>query len=329
MQEKRKEKLIMNLIEQRKHFEATKKIYESVKLSFHGVEGYDVYNSSIPFEWSRKKYIFGRVERRREWARSWTRLFESTGKDDWTLVPNSMIYQLEDPYVSMIKDTIVLGGTHVRYKQGSLETYYGYFYRGKEINDLYYFTTGPAYMKDIRLVEIADGKIGVFSRPRSEEIREKYGSESLVGFTTIDSLDELSAEVIENAPYIPGLFEKDEWGGCNQAYYLDSGLIGVVGHKSYKSRQENGQETLTYMNVSFVFDPVKHEAMNEKIIGTRPCYPAGPGKKPGLVDCAFPSGILMREDGKADLYSGIGDCEVGRIVIDYPFEGYGNIAIRS
>ena len=33
----------------------------------------------------------------------------------------------------------------------------------------------------------------------------------------------------------------------------------------------------------------------------------------------------MREDGKVDLYSGIGDAEVGRIVIDYPFEGYGQI----
>ena len=35
--------------------------------------------------------------------------------------------------------------------------------------------------------------------------------------------------------------------------------------------------------------------------------------------CAFTSGIVMRQDGKVDLYSGIGDTEVGRIVIDYPF----------
>ncbi len=30
-------------------------------------------------------------------------------------------------------------------------------------------------------------------------------------------------------------------------------------------------------------------------------------------------------DGKADLYSGIGNCEAGRVAIDYPFEGYGGI----
>ena len=73
-------------------------------------------------------------------------------------------------------------------------TYYGYFYRGTDISNLYYFTTGPYYMKDIRL----------------------------------------------------DLFGKDEWGGCNQAYLLDSG---------------------------------------------------------------------------------IGDCETGRIAIDYPFEGYGRIIL--
>ena len=48
-------------------------------------------------------------------------------------------------------------------------------------------------------------------------------------------------------------------------------------------------------------------------------------KKPDLVDCAFSSGIVMRKDGKADLYSGLGDAAEGRITIPYPFEGYGKI----
>ena len=315
----------MNLIEQRKHFENTKQIYESVKLTFHGVDGFDVYNSSIPFEWQGKEYIFGRVERRGEWARSWVRPFIKTGKDEWTLVPDSMIYQLEDPYVAMIGNSLVLGGTHVRYKQGKIDTYYGYFYKGTELNNLYYFTTGPDFMKDIRLVEMADKRIGVFSRPRNEAIRKKFGSEAQIGFSIINNLNELSAEVIENAPYIPNLFDTGEWGGCNQAYQLDSGLIGVIGHKCYKAVNVEGLEIQTYMNISFVFDPAKHTALDVKIIGTRPCYPVGPAKQPFLVDCAFTSGIVARTDGKADLYSGIGDCEVGRIVIDDPFKEYGQV----
>lgn len=77
----------MNLPELRKEFEARKHIHEKACLAFHGVEGLDVYNTSIPFPWQGKKYIFGRVERRSEWARSWVRLFEETGQDDWTSCP--------------------------------------------------------------------------------------------------------------------------------------------------------------------------------------------------------------------------------------------------
>lgn len=315
----------MNLIEQRKHFENTKKIYESIKLTFHDVDGFDVYNSSIPFEWQGGKYIFGRIEKRDEWARSWVRLFMETGKDDWTLVPDSMIYQLEDPYIAILGKNLVLGGTHVRYKQGKIDTYYGYFYKGTEIDNLYYFTTGPDYMKDIRLVELADKRIGVFSRPRNEMIRKKFGSEAQIGFSIINSLDELSAEVIENAPYIPNLFDTGEWGGCNQAYLLDSDMMGVIGHKCYKAVNSEGLEIQTYMNIAFVFDQEKHTALDVKIIGTRPCYPAGAAKQPFLVDCAFTSGIVSRPDGMVDLYSGIGDCEEGRIVIDDPFKEYGRI----
>ncbi|MBS4197013.1 DUF1861 family protein [Lederbergia citri] len=319
----------MNLAKKREQFEKTKNVYESAKLTFIGVDGFDVYNTSIPFSYKNKTYIFGRVEKRDEWARSWVRLFENTGQDEWTLVSDSMIYQLEDPYIAFIDQELVMGGTHVRYKQGEIDTFFAYFYKGTELDNLYYFTTGPEYMKDIRLVQLDDNQIGVFSRPRSEEIRKKYGSESIVGFTTIHHLSELTAEVIENAPIIEGLFGKDEWGGCNQCYLLSSGYIGVIGHKCYNQLADDGEEIKVYMNVSFVFDPKTHQLINEKIIGTRSCYPDGPAKLPNLVDCAFTSGIVVRPDGKVDLYSGIGDTEEGRITIDNPFEGYGNIVERK
>lgn len=312
----------MNLIEQKNKFEETSVTFDRAKLTFKGVDGFDVYNSSIPFTYKGKTYVFGRVEKREDWARSWVRLFEQTGEDEWTLVDNSMIYQLEDPYVSIIKGEIVLGGTHVRYKQGEVDTFYGYFYRGTDVNDLYYFTTGPDYMKDIRLVELANGKIGVFSRPRNEEIRKKFGSESIIGFTTIDDLNELSADVVENAPMIDGIFGKDEWGGCNQCYLLSTGNIGIIGHKSFNEIGTDGIEKKVYMNISMVFDPKSHKLLDQKIIATRSSFLDGPAKKPDLEDCAFASGIVTREDGKVDLYSGIGDTEEGRITIDYPFEGY-------
>lgn len=61
---------IVNLKQQREEFEQKRNILESVILTFHGVEGYDVYNTSIPFSWEGNEYLFGRVERRSEWARS-------------------------------------------------------------------------------------------------------------------------------------------------------------------------------------------------------------------------------------------------------------------
>ena len=73
------------------------------------------------------------------------------------------------------------------------------------------------------------------------------------------------------------------------------------------------------MNISFEFNPQTYEVTNKKVIGTRSCYPEGPAKLPNLIDCTFTSGIVMREDKKADLYAGIGDTMEGCITIDYPF----------
>lgn len=315
----------MTLKQRRMAFEKSKNIYESATLLFHGVDGFDVYNISIPFVRDGKRYLFGRIERREEWARSWVRLFEETGLDEWSVVEGSMIYTLEDPYISEIGDELVMGGTHVQYQSGKYSTFFGYFYRGVDLHNLYYFTTGPNKMKDIRLVPLSDGKIGVFSRPRNAEMRSKYGSESMIGFTVIDNLEELTAGVIENAPYIYGIFGEGEWGGVNQAYLLDSGKIGVIGHICYLDQDENGEELRVYLNMAFVFDPITREPSNLQLIGSRSCYPPGPAKMPYLVDCVFSSGIVMRPDGKADLYSGIGDCQAGRITIDYPFAGQGRL----
>ncbi len=311
----------MTMKEKKARFEAARPQQENVLLTFTGVDGYDVYNCSIPFTWEGREYIFGRVERREEWARSWVRLFEKSGKDTYALVPGSMIYQLEDPFIQMIHGELVLGGTSVEKESGNVKTYRGYFYRGKKLDDLVYFTTGPDRMKDIRLVELRDGRIGVFSRARGRKIEEMYGAGAVVGFAVIDDLNQLTAEVVENAPVIGNLFGRGEWGGCNQCYLLNDGRVGVIGHKCYEeARAEQGTQ-LIYMNVSFIFDPETHQATEPQILATRGSYPVAAAKKPKLLDCAFTSGIVLRADGKVDLYSGVGDTHEGRVVIDNPFAG--------
>lgn len=310
----------MDFKKERQLFEKKKRIYESCKLVFSGLKNKDVYNPSIPFKWKEKEYLYGRIETRDQWARSLVGLFEKIEADKWQLIPNMLLYQLEDPFITIINNELILGGVHVRYKQNKIDKYYTYFYRGHDPLNLYYFTTGPDNMKDIRLVELENNKIGVFSRPKNEMIKKLYNCDSAIGFTSINDLDELNDQVIENAKYIPDLFKTGEWGGCNQAYQLDSGLIGVIGHKCYQSN-----DIATYTNIAFIFDPKKHKILNLKIIGTRNCYPKGPAKKPNLIDCAFTSGIVPINNNKVNLYSGLNDCEVGRIVIDNPFKEYGNI----
>ncbi len=311
----------MNVSEERKSFEASRRVYERAALTFHGVEPMDVYNPSIPFDWQGQTYIYGRVENRGDWARSTVRLFARSGPDDWTAVPGAMIYPLEDPYVARIDGELVLGGTHVRIRQGQIDAYYAYFYRGADLRDLVYFTTGPKFMKDIRLVQLADGRVGVFSRPQGAEILRQTGSLAQVGFTIIDRLADLNAEVIAAAAYIPGLFGPGEWGACNQAYLLADGQVGVIGHRSYQTPRPGDEPLLSYLNIAFVFDPLRHAAHDLRIIGTRACYPDGPSKRPDLADVAFTAGIVRNAPGRVDLYSGLGDAGVGRIVIDDPFAG--------
>ncbi|KAK7194573.1 hypothetical protein NESM_000375100 [Novymonas esmeraldas] len=296
-------------------FEANKRVYESALLTFKGVEGYDVYNCSVPLHYKGKLHIYGRVEKRDVWASSHVRLFEETGKDEFTAV-SGHTWELEDPYIQNVKGEMIFGGTHVRKNGNEVLSYYGYFYRGTPVKTSY-FTTGPDFMKDIRVVQLQDGRLGIFSRVRTT-------AEVYVGFSTVDTVDRLTTAAIVAATPIdfikPGM-----WGGVNQAYLLSSGKVGCIGHSAYYDTKPSGEPLTVYVNVSFIFDPETRQLDAERVIGTRSCYPASPAKRPNLEDCVFASGIVMREDGKCDLYSGLGDTCEGRITIDYPFEGYGTV----
>ncbi|CAC9459206.1 conserved hypothetical protein [Leishmania infantum JPCM5] len=302
--------------EAKKAFEANKRVYESVLLTFKGVDGYDVYNCSVPFSYKGKTHIYGRVEKRDIWAASHVRLFEETGKDEFTAVPDGMTWLLEDPFVSRVKGEALFGGTRVRKVSDRLLSYYCDFFRGG-IEQGLYFTTGPDNMKDIRCVELANGSIGVFSRPKTDVY-------TCIGFTIIDDLSELTQKVINEAEPL-NVLHAGAWGGVNQAYLLTSGKVGCIAHYSYNSKDDKDRPTSVYLNYSFVLDPETKQAEMERIIGTRSCYPDYPVKTEKLIDCAFSSGIVMRNDGKCDLYSGLGDTCEGRITIDYPFEGCGAV----
>ena len=308
----------MNARELRDIFHRRHSVHESTLLRFEHMEGVDVYNCSVPFDWQGRRYLFGRVERREDWANSVTVLFAETAPDCYAPAAGAVVYPLEDPHIAVIGGELILGGTHVRKSRGKIDTLYGYYYRGQDPRFLSHYTCGPANMKDIRLVEMADGRTGVFTRPRGKDVAARYGSEAVVGFAVLESPDELDASITDRARVIDGLFSPGEWGGCNQCYLLKDGRIGVIGHRCYRDPAAE-TELQVYLNTAFIFDPVSFAVTDMQVIGEKASYPDTPAMLPYLADCAFTSGIVMRPDGKADLYSGLGDVAQGRAVIDAPF----------
>lgn len=278
----------------------------------------DTYNPSVPFDLNGVTYIAGRVESR-EKEQSKVMFFkkEETG---WRLCKEAMAFELQDPFVTFIDDELILGGVRVDWDEatGYARAWYTDFYRGTALNNLTLFASGPKHMKDIRLVQLKDRRIGIFTRPQGQEMLGKYGCIAKVGFTVADSLEDVTAETIKNAPFLEELFLPEEWGGCNQIHLLKDGNLGVIGHIAYG--EDKGKEKyLHYYGMAFVMNPVTGERSTPRVIIARDCFPEGPAKAPRLKDITFTAGIERLDDGKAVIYTGLSDAQVGSAVIEDPF----------
>lgn len=62
----------------------------------------------------------------------------------------------------------------------------------------------------------------------------------------LNSINELDADVVEQATAIEGVFGRDEWGGCNQCLLLENGKIGVIGHGCYNEFGRYNQSASIY-----------------------------------------------------------------------------------
>lgn len=288
-----------------------KTIKSTKKLVFHGVDGYDVYNITAPFVNAGKTYIAGRVEKR-DSELSEVVFFEE--QDEATYVADESIprLKLQDPYITIIAGEIVIGGTEVfnhPEKVGEL-WYNAVKYRGSDLNNLTRFFEGPYGMKDIRIVELSNGKILVFTRPQGET-----GGRGQIGTIIIDDLEHICDVDLVNAPLLK-IFISEEWGGVNEAHILESGKVGVLSHIA--SFDENGDRH--YYASAFIYDIVTKEVDDFKIITTRQDLEPGESKRPDLQDVVFSGGI--RIDGEmARLYIGAGDCEAHYVEIENPFLG--------
>lgn len=296
--------------------QAPRKVSNARPLTFCGVDGYDVYNISTPFHCDGQTYIAGRVEKR-DTEFSCVRIFQQTADNTFTaILPEMTFRNLQDPFVTIINGEIVLGGVQIvshPLDENRIISWQTLFFRGKTPAELTLCAVGPSCMKDIRLCGLSDGRVTVFSRPQGRK-----GGKGKIGFTIIDSLNDLCADTILDAVIDPSFFCEDEWGGCNEVHLLKNGLLGVMGHIAFRT-----EEGLHYNAMCFVLDPSTGEHTAPRILATRADVTASPAcKRPDLVDVLFTAGIVRHGNGTATLYTGVSDCEAWCAEIDDPFAAF-------
>jgi hypothetical protein len=291
--------------------EFTAKPTNPEKISFTGIGDKDVYNITAPFEDAGKLVIAGRTESRDSEHSNVHFFVERNG--EWVPRENSPVLELQDPFFTKIAGELVLGGVQIfphPMKEGALG-WRTVFYKGSSVNNLKEFAKGPDGMKDLRLVELKDGNIGVLTRPQGEK-----GGRGKIGWTRISSLEDLTIGVINDAPLLEGQFIDEQWGGANEPHLLANGLVGILGHIASFDQEGNRH----YYPMAFVLDPKTAEVSDIQLIAARSYFLPGPAKRPDLEDVVFSGGLVRNpSDGKAVLYAGVSDAEAQKILIDDPF----------
>ena len=133
------------------------------RLLFEGVGNKDVYNVTSPFKINGQEYIAGRVESRESETDSQVMFFSKSGEGEktitYTVAKNAPVFDMQDPFFSIINGEFVFGGVELFAKSGAIG-YKTAFYKGDDLSKLRKFAEGPEGMKDIRLVQLQNGKIG-------------------------------------------------------------------------------------------------------------------------------------------------------------------------
>jgi len=284
-------------------------IYDVEKINFINVGENDVYNISAPFMDNGKLIIAGRVEAR-DSEYSTVYFFEKDGTN-WIPVEEYPKLKLQDPFFIKINGELLVGGVEVfghPEVEGTL-MWRTIFYRGKDIISLERFFVGPDGMKDLRLVQLYDDRIGILTRPQGEK-----GGRGKIGFTIVNTLEELSINIIDEAPLIEDIFKEEEWGGANEARVLNETTLGILGHVACFDNKGHRH----YYSMTFKLNINSLEIKHQKLIAIRNDFKQGEAKRPDLEDVVFSGGLVIDED-KAVLYAGIGDAQAQYIVIDNPF----------
>ena len=274
---------------------------------FFGVDGFDIYNPSTLFEYKGKTLIIARVEKRdSEVSKS---VYFEKRDNDFYLREDIPTLNLQDPFIAMIDNDYVVGGTYV-YEENGRTRWYTKFYKGPDLLSLEPSLDSPDGMKDVRLIQLKDKRIGVFTRPQGHK-----GKRGEIGFDIAPSYAHVNKEFIENAPLFEQFIESD-WGGANQLMMLDDQTIGVLGHIATFS----AGDVRHYYAMTFKVDVETKKASSMNLIAERSNFNPGPAKRNDLVDVLFSGGLVPVDAHKYILYVGVSDAEIQTIEVIDPFD---------
>lgn len=299
--------------ELKKRYEETRvEPFLAEKLVFEGVGEKDVYNITAPFIIQNERVIAGRVESRDSETSEIHFFVQREGK--WVPKKEAMVLHLQDPFFTFVDGEIVIGGvqTFPHPDNPEMLKWRTVFYKGTTLLNLKQFFAGPDGMKDLRLVQLQDGRIGVFTRPQGLK-----GGRGKIGYTSVDKLENLSVEIIEDAPLFTDQFIDEEWGGCNEIHVLKDGTLGVLGHIACFDEEGNRH----YYSMTFCMNAETGEKSDFKLLAVRDDFLPSEAKRSDLVDVVFSGGLVRHSNRTATLYAGISDAAAQCVMIPDPFAG--------
>ncbi|BBR57322.1 hypothetical protein WP4W18E05_06900 [Klebsiella sp. WP4-W18-ESBL-05] len=292
------------------HYRARPQTGRRGKIRFSGVDGLDVYNPTAPFSDGERWCIAARTEARDSEA-SQVRFFAWDGLNAAALLDDMPTYALQDPFVGRIGGHLLFGGVEVAFMPEGEVCWRTQFFAGPCISALRPVATGPWGMKDIRPVELPDGRLLVFTRPQGEP-----GGRGTIGWVLLSRLEDLNAQTLANATLIDHV-DPLCWCGVNEARVLPDGRVGALAHVARYDEQGNRH----YYAARFLFDYQQGVSSPMAIIACRDDFLPGEGKRDDLRDVVFPGGLLESETGETRLFCGTSDCEVQWLDIASPFSG--------
>lgn len=245
-------------------------------LDFAVPAGLHVYNVSREVTVDGKRIVLGRTERVDNQFSSKVIPFtfeEATGK--WRADSNiSNLNQLtagkimQDPQITHVNGEWAVNCIEVVLDDANNPEagchYWTNIYSGQRLDNLALLAQSPQKMKCVRLVELENGQVGVFTRPQSDS--PEQGGLGKIGFCVVDNLGDVDATVMKEAPLIHDLFQDHEWGGVNDVRLMPNGKLLALGHIARYLTDSPIKDDREYHTILFEFEPQRRKWDNLRMV---------------------------------------------------------------